>query len=348
MKFEAATIKDIGKALGLSASTVSRALRDSYEISEATKKFVLDYARKINYRPNPIALSLRTRKSRSIGVIVAEIANNFFSQVINGIECVANQKGYNVIISQSLESYENELNISGFLASRGIDGCLVSVSAETCNFSHFTRLQEKGFPIVFFDRIAENMHGHTVTIDNEQAAYESTLQLLKNNYRRIAFLSNAPNLHTTAMRLEGYRRALARYGTRFDELLVKYCVHDGMYYDEVDDALAELFEQQNRPDAVFASTDKLTISCMRFCKKFHMRIPEDVGLSGFSNLEITDMLHPSLTAIRQPAFLMGKTAAELLIKTIESKRPLDYENQLLPFELHIGESTQARRFDYAV
>jgi DNA-binding LacI/PurR family transcriptional regulator len=348
MKFEAATIKDIGKALGLSTSTVSRALRDSYEISEATKQFVLDYARKINYKPNPIALSLRNQKSKSIGVIVAEIANSFSSQAINGIECVANKKGYNVIIAQSFESYETELNVSSFLASRGVDGCLVSVSSETTDFSHFTDLQERGFPIVFFDRIIENMRGHTVAIDNEQAAYDSTLQLLKNNYHRVAFLADAPGQYVTRKKLEGYKRALAKYDIEFDESLVKYCIQSGMHYDEVDNTLAELFEQEDKPDAIFASTDKLTISCMRFCKKFHINIPEEVGLSGFSNSDMNDMLQPSLTAIKQPAFLMGKIATELLIKTIEAKRPVDFENQLLPSELNIGESSRPRRMVYAV
>ena len=152
MKFEAVTIKDIAIALGLSTSTVSRALRDSYEISPATKKIVLEYAEQINYRPNPIALSLKEKRSHSIGVIVCEIANSFFSQTINGIESIAYSKGYNVIISQSHESYDREVIDLNYLASRSIDGLLISVSAETENFSHIQSLHDRGFPIVFFDR----------------------------------------------------------------------------------------------------------------------------------------------------------------------------------------------------
>jgi len=152
MKFEAVTIKDIARALGISTSTVSRALRDSHEISPETKQLVLDCAEKLNYRPNPIALSLKERRSRSIGVVVCEIANNFFSQVINGIESIAYDKGYNVIISQSRESYDREVIDLQYLASRSVDGLLISLSTETNDLSHLKALHAKGFPIVLFDR----------------------------------------------------------------------------------------------------------------------------------------------------------------------------------------------------
>ena len=165
MKYEAVTIKDIAKALGLSTSTVSRALRDSYEISPETKKIVIEYAQQINYRPNPIALSLKEKRSRSIGIIVCEIANSFFSQAINGIESIAYDKGYNVIIAQSHESYEREILNLQYLASRSIDGLLISVSSETENLDHLINLHKRGFPIVFFDRVVENLDTHKVNIN---------------------------------------------------------------------------------------------------------------------------------------------------------------------------------------
>jgi len=343
MRFEAATIKDIAKALGISTSTVSRALRDSYEISEATKQLVVDYAKNVNYKPNPIALSLKAKKSKSIGVIVPEISNNFFSEVINGIECAANYYGYNVIITQSFEGYENEMDNASFLASRSIDGCLASVSADTHNFSHFTDLQQRGFPIVFFDRIVENLEGHTVTSDNEEGAYEITMHLLKNNYRKIAFIANPPNLYITAKRFEGYKKALARYGIDVDESLIKYCLRDGMFDNEAEYVLQELLNNENKPDAIVASTDKLTISCLRYFKKYKIKVPDEIALTGFSNLDITDLLCPSLTVVKQPAQRMGKLAAQLLIKTIESKRPVtEYENLVLPVEIKIGESSRPK------
>src|SRR3954468_9953039 len=178
MKFEAVTIKDIAKALGLSTSTVSRALRDSYEISPETKKVVLEYAEKINYHPNPIALSLKERRSLSIGVIVSEIANSFFSQAIDGIESIAYKNGYNVIISQTRESVDREKINLNYLTSRSIDGLVVSVSAETTDFSNFKELYERGMPIVFFDRIVNDINTHKVIVDNYKGAYDATSELI--------------------------------------------------------------------------------------------------------------------------------------------------------------------------
>jgi LacI family transcriptional regulator len=208
MKFEAVTIKDIAKALGLSTSTVSRALRDSYEISPETKKLVLEYAQKINYSPNPIALSLKERRSRSIGVIVCEIANSFFSQVINGIESIAYNNGYNVIIAQSRESFDRELLNLQYLTSRSIDGLIISVSTETNDFSNFRQLHEKGMPLVFFDRIVDEINTHKVIADNYKGAYDATTHLIKNGYERVAILGNAEVLSITKERLAGYKAAL--------------------------------------------------------------------------------------------------------------------------------------------
>src|SRR5678809_408827 len=166
MKFEAVTIKDIARALGISTSTVSRALRDSYEISPETKQLVLECAEKLNYRPNPIALSLKEKRSRSIGVVVCEIANSFFSQVINGIESIAYDKGYNVIISQTHESYEREIMDLHYLSSRSVDGLLISLSTETNDISHIQSLHQKGLPIVMFDRVTTDIQTHHVVVDN--------------------------------------------------------------------------------------------------------------------------------------------------------------------------------------
>ncbi|HLF47470.1 MAG TPA: LacI family DNA-binding transcriptional regulator, partial [Chitinophagaceae bacterium] len=216
MKFEAVTIKDIAKALGFSTSTVSRALRDSHEISPETKKLVLEYAEKINYHPNPIALSLKERRSRSIGVIVCEIANSFFSQTINGIESIAYNNGYNVIIAQSRESFDRELLNLQFLTSRSIDGLIISVSTETKDFSFFKELNQKGLPIVFFDRIADEINTHKVIADNFKGAYEATVHLINKGHRRIAAISNPEILSITKERLGGYKSALLDNGIEPD------------------------------------------------------------------------------------------------------------------------------------
>ena len=242
--YEPITIKDIAKALGLSTSTVSRALRGSYEISPETKKLVIEYAEQYNYRPNPIALSLKERRSRSIGVVVCEIANNFFSQAINGIESIAYNRGYHVIISQSHESYEREVVNVEHLASRSVDGLLVSLSSETDQIEHFRNLHEKGFPIVFFDRIAEEIETFKVVVDNYKGAYNATKHLIDSGYTRIAHVTSAQHLSISKERLEGYKAALADHGIALEESLIRFCNHGGMIYAELEEAV--LTKQQNR------------------------------------------------------------------------------------------------------
>jgi DNA-binding LacI/PurR family transcriptional regulator len=344
MKFEAVTIKDIAKALGLSTSTVSRALRDSYEISPETKKIVLEYAKQINYRPNPIALSLKEKRSRSIGIVVSEIANSFFSQAINGIESVAHAHGYNVMITQSHESYENEVSSLQFLSSRSVDGFLISVSAETNDFSHISYLHDRGLPIVCFDRVVEGIQTHKVIVDNFKGAYDATNHLAKNGYKRIATLANSEYLYITKERLAGYKKALEDNNLPFDENLVKHCMHGGMIYDEVEDAMNRLLKNKQKPDAIFASADKLTTNCIRYAKAKKIKIPDDFAVVGFSNLDLTELISPSLSIVHQPAFEMGRIAAEYLIKLIEAKRPTtDFETKVLPSELFVRDSSARKK-----
>jgi len=344
MKFEAITIKDIAKALGLSTSTVSRALRDSYEISPETKKLVIEYAEKNNYHPNPIALSLKERRSRSIGVIVCEIANSYFSQVINGIESIAYNNGYNVIIAQSRESYDREMLNLQYLTSRSIDGLIISVSTETTDFSYLKELHQKGMPIVFFDRIVSDIDTHKVIADNYKGAYDATMHLINNGYRRIATVSNPELLSITRERLAGYRAALEDNGIEIDEALIKYCRHGGMILPEVEDAVNELLQLENRPDAIFASADKLTTNCFRLLRAKGIAVPADMGLIGFSNSDLTELLDPPLSIIKQPAFEMGEISMGLLLQLIESKRPVtEYETRIMSTELLIRGSTRKIR-----
>jgi LacI family transcriptional regulator len=343
MKFEAVTIKDIAKALGLSTSTVSRALRDSYEISPDTKKLVMDYAEKINYQPNPIAVSLRERKSHTIGVIVGEIANNFFSQIINGVESVARERGYNVIISQNLESSEREINNLQYLTSRSIDGLLVSVSSETSNFEVLRDIHGKGMPMVFFDRIVNEIETHKVIADNFGGSYNATSHLLELGYRNIALLSNASILSIAKERLGGYQAALEDHGIQLNECMLKYCEHGGMVLSELEHAIEELLSLEQRPDAIFASSDKLTTGCLRILRKMNVAVPEEIGLIGFSNGDLTDLLSPSLSVVRQPAFEMGQRATRMLLQLIESKHPItEFTTEVLQTELFIRNSTRVK------
>jgi DNA-binding LacI/PurR family transcriptional regulator len=343
MKFEAVTIKDIAKALGLSTSTVSRALRDSYEISPETKKLVIEYAEKINYHPNPIALSLKERRSRSIGVIVCEIANSFFSQAINGIESIAYNNGYNVIISQSRESFDREMLNLQYLTSRSVDGLIISVSTETKDFSYFKELNQKGLPIVFFDRIVDEIETHKVAASNFKGAYDATVHLINNGYLRIATVSNPEVLSIAKERLAGYKAALNDHGIKPDDSLIKFCQHGGMIFSEVEDVMNDLFASTQKPDAIFASADKLTTGCFRILRSKGLSVPGDIGLIGFSNTDLTELLDPPLSVIKQPAFEMGETATSFLLQLIESKRPIkDFETRVLSTELLIRGSTRMK------
>ncbi|HLS95576.1 LacI family transcriptional regulator [Sphingobacterium allocomposti] len=332
MAFENYTIKDIAKALNLSTSTVSRALRDSYEISAETKKLVLAYAEKINYRANPIARSLKERKSYSIGIIVSEIANNFFSQVIDGIESVAYAKNYQVVISQTHESSERErLNVE-HLYSRSTDGLLMALSAETIDSSYLEELMKKGFPIVFFDRVPGQIKSHKVIADNRQGGFEAVQYLAKKGRRKIAHLTGAKKLSITAERLEGYKMALLANGLDFSPALVKYCEYGGLHQAEIEKAVAELAEEDY--DAIFISGDKLTTGYLQAMKDRPEADVNSILIAGFTNSKVVNIFSPTITAIRQPAFEMGKKAAELLIQQIESKYAVDeFETIVLPTTL---------------
>ena len=340
MKFSAVTIKDIARDLGLSTSTVSRALRDSHEISEATKKMVLEHAQKVHFKPNRIAQSLKEKKSLSIGVIVCEIANSYFSQIINGIESIAYNHGYNVITAQSMESAERELMNLEYLTSSSIDGLIISVSTETNNFPYLKKLHERGLPIVFVDRVIEDIETHKVIADNYKGAYKATKHLIERGYKRIGLVSNNPSLSISRERSEGFQDAHAEAKVPIKENLIEYINHGGMIYSEVEEAMDKLFKNKVKPDAIFAGSDKITTGCLRYLKNKKIKIPEQVALIGFSNTDLTDLLNPPLSVIKQPAYEMGEAAASLLLSLIESKRPqTKFEKRIQSTELIIRKST---------
>lgn len=340
MKFEPVTIKDIAKALGFSTSTVSRALRDSHEISEETKKLVLAHAESVNYRPNPVAQNLKERRSKSIGVVVSEIANSFFSQIINGIESVAYEHGYHVIITQTHESLEREINAMNYLASRSVDGILVSLSSETESVAHLSKLHQMGMPFVFFDRVTDKINTYNITSDNYKGAYDATDHLLQNGFKQIAFLGSAAHLSIIKERLAGYEAALKDHGMKLNPALVSYCDHGGLLYQEVEEQMKKLLKLKSKPDAILACSDKITTNVFRYCKSNKIKIPGQLGLIGFSNLDLTEYLEPSLSIIRQQAFEMGENAASLMIHLLESKRPIfQYEARVLQPQLFIRNSS---------
>lgn len=330
------TIKDIARELNLSTSTVSRALRGSYEINAETKRLVTECARKLNYHPNPIALSLKGSASRALAVIVPQIANAFFSQAIDGIEAVANQRDYHVIIFQSQESYARELaNLQQALA-RKVDGVLISLSNETKQADHLQHLLDQQVPLVLFDRVWPDLPVTQVVADNFGGAYAATEHLLSQGYRRIAHLAIPPWLSISQQRLAGYQAALDHHGVAFDPQLVRYGSF-GPY--EADPMVEQLLDLPEPPDAFFTASDRLAVGCLAALRKRGVQVPGQVGLVGFTNLPVAEWLSPALTQVVQPAQQIGRVAAERLISLIEDKHKPETETISIPTEMIIRESS---------
>lgn len=333
--FKPITIKDIAFALDLSPSSVSRALRDSHEISIETKERVLKYAQAQNYKRNPMALSLKQRKSFSLGVMVCEVANDFFSQTINGIESFAYKRGYNVIISQSHDSYEREVLNVQHLANRSVDGLLISMSAETKDFAHLQDLHEQGLPIVFFDRVINEIDTHKVTSDNKEASRKATESLINKGFRKIAHLANAPHLSITKERFEGYKKALEDNGLEVKESMIRYCHSGGSRQQEVQEAIEYFLTMEEEPDSIFVASDRLSMGSLKALNVLRPK-SEHPYVAGFSNSDVFELLAPSFSCIRQPAFEMGRVAAELLIKLIERKQD-STEFDFITLDTHFNE-----------
>ena len=338
---DSVNLKTLAKELNLSISTVSRALRDSHEISIETKQKVLALAKELNYEPNPYAGSLRKQASKTIAVVVPEVANNFFSLAINGIEEIAHLKGYHVLIYLTHDSYTKEMDIARHLSSGRVDGILMSLSSESNNFAHLAELKNKNIPMVFFDRVCEEMASPKVTTDDYEGGYKATKHLIENGCKRIAYLMLAQNLSIGQKRMAGYRDASKEHGYDFDDQLVINCNNDRDYNYQL---ITDILTSENRPDGIFASVEHLAISSYYACRDNGLNIPKDVKIVSFSNLETAPLLSPSLTTITQPAYNIGKEAATILCKVLDKKWiNIEDENIELKSELIQRESTSNQR-----
>ncbi len=317
MNFNQVTIKDIARELGISPSTVSRALKDHPDISPQTKKAVNELAEKLNYQPNVVALSLRSSKTNTIGVIIPEIVHFFFSTVISGIEDVAYSAGYNIIITQSNESLAREKSDLKALFNSRVDGMLMSISRETVDFDHIENILGKGMPIVFFDRIYDTPGSSKVIVDDLTGAKEATHHLIQEGCKRIAHLEGPPNLTISKQRLEGYKEALKEGGLKIDESLIVLCPQGSTEEGRL--AAEKLLDSKNPPDAIFASNDPAAMGAMQAIRKKGLKIPKDIAIVGFSNWELSSLMEPPLSSVDQPGFEMGQEAARILIRHIEMK-----------------------------
>ncbi|MBT8345326.1 MAG: LacI family transcriptional regulator [Desulfofustis sp.] len=309
------TINDLARRLNLSASTVSRALRDHPDISEQTKERVRAIAAKTNYQPNLIAQSLQTRRSNNIGVIVPEIRNSFFSTVISGIEDLAYESGYTIMVCQSDDTFERETINTRALAANRVAGMLVSVSQETADFTHLKQVLAQGVPIVLFDRVVDQINAPKVVVDDFNGAFQAVTHLIETGRKRIAHLTSAGSLYVAEKRREGYEAALHAHGFA---VRPEYIIEGGCHEEDGREGARRLLTLEKPPDGIFAINDPVALGALLYLQDNQVMVPEQVGLVGFSDNPNAVLVRPALTTINQPAYDIGKTAASLLLDILES------------------------------
>ncbi|MBO9200703.1 MULTISPECIES: LacI family DNA-binding transcriptional regulator [Niastella] len=329
-------IKVLADQLQLSVSTISKALRDSYEISDETKKKVLELATRLNYVPNPYASSLRRKKSKTIAVVLPEVADNFFSLAINGIQSVAETKGYHVLIYLSHEKFANEKTILEDCQSGRVDGVLISISSETNSADHIYKLQENNIPVVFFDREQEAIETARVTTNDFDCGFLAANHLLQKGCHKPAFVSISQSLPICLNRVNGFKAALHKAGIPHYDNQIIYCPDNDDMYKQI----KSILQSDQRPDGLIASVEKIVTPVYLACHELHIRIPHDIKIIAFASLDTAPILNPPLTTITQPAFEIGKAAATLLFKGIEkSSFDLSKEKLVIPSALIEREST---------
>lgn len=321
------TLKQIAKELDVSISTVSKSLRNSPEISEDTRQKVQAFAKLYNYRPNNIALSLKNKKTKTIGIIIPEIVHHFFATVISGIEQVANEKGYNVIVCLSNESFDKEVINMEVLATGSTDGFIMSLSKETQqkkDFHHILEVINQGMPVVMFDRVTNDVLCDKVIIDDQTAAYDAVDFLIGKGFKNIALVTTVDYVSVGKLRTEGYINALADHDVQVSEdMIVKI--------EDIDNCAAKIERllDEKRPDAIFAVNELFAVTSIKLATKMGIKVPEELSVIGFTDGIISQYSSPSITTVSQNGIKMGVRAAQILIDRLE----MDEENEQYTTEL---------------
>ncbi|MBW6491837.1 MAG: LacI family transcriptional regulator [Lentimicrobium sp.] len=327
MKSNLISLNDIARALGISPSTVSRALKDHPDISMETKRIVKEYAEKVNYRPNALALSLKMQRSNTLGLIIPEISHHFFSSVISGIEELAYGKGYRIIICQSNEDSHREVINTQVLLDNRVDGILISISKTTYDHSHFKDLIDSGIPLVFFDRVSESVETDKVVTADFEGAHMATSYLLEKGCRKILHLASPEHLHIGRLRRDGYLKALSDHQIKINPSLILQCDTR----KEVIFLKDRILELAPDIDGIFAVNDFTAIAAMQILQAGGYKIPEDIAVTGFGNDPIASIAAPTLSTIEQNGFEMGRQAVEMLIRRIENPSTfIDFETRVIP------------------
>jgi LacI family transcriptional regulator len=333
------TLKQIARELDVSISTVSKSLRDSKEISEDTRQKVQAFAKLYNYKPNLIALSLKNRKTKTIGIIIPEIVHHFFATVISGIEQEANESGYSIIICLSDESFDKEVLNMEMLANGSIDGFIMALSKETqykSDFHHITEVINQGMPVVMFDRVTNEILCDKVIIDDKTAAYDAVQSLIDAGRKKIALVTTVDYVSVGKLRTDGYTKALLDNNLTFDEnLIIK--IED---IDSCEETISQILEDK-AIDAVFAVNELFAVIIIKTAHKLGLNVPKDLSVIAFTDGIISKYSTPTITTVSQNGFKMGQKAAKMLIKRLETDEEDEehYRTEVIETHLVQREST---------
>jgi LacI family transcriptional regulator len=335
------TLSQIAELLNISVATVSKALKDYPDVSKKTKLLVKETAATLNYKPNAFAVNLRTKESKTIGIIIPEVVHHFFSSVIKGIIAQAEKKGYLVIILQSNESYKLEKKQVELLLNKHIDGILISLANETADFQHLYEVMARDTPLVMFDKIAKLVNCSKVIINDRNAAYEATKHLIDTGCKRIAHFRGPLLPQNSIDRFLGYKKALTDHNILYDASLVYICNH--MTFEDGVQNAKKLLTDHSDVDGVFINTDLVAVGAISEFNRQNINIPDDISVVGFSNWFMSSVISPTLTTIDQPGYLMGKKAFKLLYKEIKQRKEknvISFKHVELPTSLIKRESTR--------
>lgn len=330
------TIKDIARELNIATSTVSRALKNHPDISQETKDLVNDFAKKHNYKPNALALNLRMSKNNTIGIIIPELIHYFFSTILSGIEEVAHENEFNIIVCQSNESYEKEVKNVESLISARVAGVLASLSKNTSTYGHYQDIIDNNIELVFFDRICIELNTDRVVVDDYSGAFSAVEYMIQSGCRRIAFYSSPVHLEISKNRKNGYLDALRKYNLSVDNSIIRVC-------DTREEAMSitpMILDSPNRPDGFFAINDQSAAGILYAAKQANLRVPEDISICGFSDGELAKSCDPRLTTVEQHGYEMGRKAAKLLIDKINGVTRGQYKNEIIRSNLIVRGTTR--------
>jgi len=333
------TIKDIARRLNISISTVSRALRNATDVNADTKKAVLELAQQLDYQPNRLALSLRQKQTHTIGVIVPNL-DYVLAMMVKGIDEVALEAGYTVMVCQSNESFGREIVNTRRLLDSLVDGFIISVSSETKSFEHFKKIQERNIPLVVFDRVTPFLTAPCVQLDNVEGGFMATEHLIEQGYKRIAILAGPKNLGISNSRMDGYIMALKKHNLKVDQDLIIHCDFNQEYAFF---ATQELLAMKKRPDAIFTISDRMAIGAMLAIKKKGLNMPDDIGLIGFNNEPVVSLVTPQISSMEMSSFELGKAAAKLFIETMHNQEDMTTEVRMLKAKLFARASSLKNR-----